>query len=585
MKKIYLTLGLSVLLAGANAQQKKQSKQKTTAIENSIKTARANHGASTQAVIWSNDFSSAATWTMTAGAGTTALWSIGTTPGAGTYSIGLIASTTAANGFALFDSDNDCSGNQIAHLTTTSSINLVGHPTVRLKFQQLYREDADSTRIGISTNGTTWAYLPINTTYTADAMSANPETVKVDISSVAGNQATVWVRFTYYSPTAASTWGASYGTNNGCGYNWLVDDAVIEDIPAIDAAITKATIAAPDCDLTSTEKVILNIKNNGIAAMTGFSLSYKVNLLTPVTETYTGSVAAGATATYTFTGMANFSAPGVVQTVATAITLTGDADPSNDKDTARTENLIPTVDTLNENFDGTSAMLGWSYAGANQGAWYFSGINHSAPAALGFNNGAAIVTGIDDWVFTNCVNLTAVTSYYLSYWGVVPTSTLTTYDALITTKIGNNNTIASMTTSIGSDVLDSLAYKYYRHVFTVPTTGTYNVGFHVQPNNQDTWFRIDDVILGKNQTTGINSIANSKDLSVYPNPTTGVLNIVTSATKATVEFYNAMGQHVMSKTLTNGANSIDMSGLSNGVYSVRIMQNNTFTVGKIIKTN
>ena len=46
-----------------------------------------------------------------------------------------------------------------------------------------------------------------------------------------------------------------------------------------------------------------------------------------------------------------------------------------------------------------------------------------------------------------------------------------------------------------------------------------------------------------------------------------------------------MGQNIMSKTLVNGLNTIDIGNLSNGVYSIQIMQNNTLTVGKIIKTN
>jgi hypothetical protein len=55
--------------------------------------------------------------------------------------------------------------------------------------------------------------------------------VSLNITSVAGNQATVWIRFTFYSTTAA------FGTNGGCAYAWMVDDISLEDAPDFDLQI------------------------------------------------------------------------------------------------------------------------------------------------------------------------------------------------------------------------------------------------------------------------------------------------------------------------------------------------------------
>jgi hypothetical protein len=580
MKKLYFTLGLGVLLMGANAQQKVKTKQKFAG--EPVATKARNGHATPQATIWSDDFSVASNWTMTHTGTTTAAnadWTIGTTPGAGTYSIGAIASTSASNGYALFDSDANCSGDQIANMTTTNSFSTLGHSAVRLRFQQFYEKWYDSTRVYVSNNGTTWTRFAINDAVAQNVPTANPDNVTIDISSVAANQATVWIRFTFYSPASV------YGANAGCGYNWLIDDAIVEDIPAADGAITAVSISAPDCDLTSTEKVMVDIKNNGAAPLTGFSVSYKVNALAAVVETYTASIAAGATATYTFNATADFSAPGVVQMVATSLTVTADSDPSNDKDTAYTEDLVPTVDTLSETLETTSRLLGWAFLGNNPGAWYLSGVQHTASgtAALGFNNGATVTTGIDDWAMTSCVHLTAGTTYFVEYWSVVPTNTVSTYDATLDIKIGNDNTIAAMTQSIATVTVNTSAYTMHHHTFTVSATGNYNVGFHVTPGAAPgTWFRMDDINIGREPSSGV-KVVNGKELSVYPNPTTGVLNINATAANATVEFYNAMGQNVMSKSLTNGANAIDMTGLSSGVYSVRIIQNGTATITKVIK--
>ena len=582
MKKIYFTVGLGVLLMSANAQQNRVTKRKFAPIESSVRSARnINHGASTMSTIWSDDFSSAATWLASHATGTTDDWSLGTT--AGSAGLGTFASTTAANGFGLFDSNHGCSGNEIAYLTTATSINLSTHAAVRLNFQQLYARYADSTRIDVSTNGTTWTSFPINEQYADNGTSANPETVSVDISSVAGNQATVWIRFTYYSPSSV------FGSSAGCGYTWQVDDAYIEDIPTADASITAVNVPLPDCDLTNSEPISVDVKNNGLTAISAFSLSYNVNGGTLVTETYTGSIAVGATATYTFTGTANLSASGVVQTIAASVSLTGDGNAANNKDTSYTEKLIPTIDTLSNNFDASGALLGWYFEGNNYSSWYLSGNQHTTggSASLAFNNGGSITTGIDDWAFSTCVNLTAGTSYYLEYWGNVPSSTTTTLtcDALIETKFGSNNTSTVMTGSIAVDTINVATFAKHHHNFTVPTTGTYNIGFHAKPYQNTTWFRIDDVVLGKNSTTGIKTLVNNANLSIYPNPTNGVLNVSTTATTATLEIFNIMGQNVASKTLNNGNNTIDISSLSNGVYSVQVMQNNVLTVSKIIKTN
>jgi hypothetical protein len=94
--------------------------------------------------------------------------------------------------------------------------------------------------------------------------------------------------------------------------------------------------------------------------------------------------------------------------------------------------------------------------------------------------------------------------------------------------------------------------------------------------------RYDDINITKVTTTGIKSNVASNG-SVYPNPTNGVLNIHTTAANASVEFYNAMGQNVMSKSLTNGTNTIDMNGLSSGVYTVRLIQDGASTITKVIK--
>jgi len=77
---------------------------------------------------------------------------------------------------------------------------------------------------------------------------------------------------------------------------------------------------------------------------------------------------------------------------------------------------------------------------------------------------------------------------------------------------------------------------------------------------------------------GINDV-NAMNVRLYPNPTTGNLYIDVEGLQK-VEVIDAVGRVIL--TQTNG-NSIDMSNLANGIYSVRVMANGKTTVKKVVK--
>jgi len=188
------------------------------------------------AIIWSDDFSNPGNWTINTpvGTGVGKDWVIGTGGPAGAFAIPTILSTTAANGFALFDSDFNCSYDQIADITTSLPINCSAYPFVRLNFEQQYLRYRDSTFVFVSNDGFAWTKYPVNVAVTGDyGYSVNPENIKVDISATAGGQATVWVRFQFYSPN-------SLGFGSGCNYAWMVDDVSITELPLNELVIDRA---------------------------------------------------------------------------------------------------------------------------------------------------------------------------------------------------------------------------------------------------------------------------------------------------------------------------------------------------------
>ena len=83
--------------------------------------------------------------------------------------------------------------------------------------------------------------------------------------------------------------------------------------------------------------------------------------------------------------------------------------------------------------------------------------------------------------------------------------------------------------------------------------------------------------------TGLSELENS--LKLYPNPTSGVLNIE-GAGMTSVEVYNAIGQRVMMKEVDGDSAQLDTESLGNGVYFIRIhandgsILNRTFSVAR-----
>jgi Secretion system C-terminal sorting domain len=178
-------------------------------------------------LLWQDDFSNAANWTIgTTGQGTFIIGD-NTHPemvGNGSMYLGSMASTTAANGFAFFNGIQyglaEIADPQNSTVTS-NPIDLTGIPLIILSFEQRYRAfNYDQTFVEASLDGgVTWSFSEeVNTALEVNALSVQ-NTVTVHIPT--NGSANTLIRFRWYNTSDDNQFGSGYG--------WCVDDVEIRE--------------------------------------------------------------------------------------------------------------------------------------------------------------------------------------------------------------------------------------------------------------------------------------------------------------------------------------------------------------------
>ncbi len=242
MKKLLLLLTMGSIGLAASAQHLRQS---STAKVNPHKMVQQNEAAAqtfaTSAVghkgtlpaFYTQDFNGGIPmgWTSTGG------WHHTTVASTSAYHLAALASTTASNGWMIFDSDSlgtACSCAPTGYLQS-APISCTGHTSVRLNFQELYRSFYDSCVIWVSTSSTFGSYtrypIATNAGLSTNSSTANPETVHINITTAAASQPTVYIRFVYYG-------------YNGGSYSWNIDDVNLTELDPHDVSIRLSSLVS-----------------------------------------------------------------------------------------------------------------------------------------------------------------------------------------------------------------------------------------------------------------------------------------------------------------------------------------------------
>ena len=90
------------------------------------------------------------------------------------------------------------------------------------------------------------------------------------------------------------------------------------------------------------------------------------------------------------------------------------------------------------------------------------------------------------------------------------------------------------------------------------------------------------VVIGEQATASIDK-NNLLEISLYPNPAKGALNISALNTIKTAAIYNILGKLVMSIDINKNSESIDVSNLSSGMYLIKYTIENATGTAKFIK--
>jgi hypothetical protein len=647
MNKLYIpALALALVGADAHAQSsvgndKAASKRYDgTTIVTRRTTPTMQAGGTQRDVIWSNDFSNPSDWVVgTVEGASDDTWVIGTTGPTGPYAgqVGTIASTTAANGFALFDSDLLCSGNQEATLTLATPVDLTNYSGLLLTFEQNYKRFYDNVWVDWSVDGTNWNPIQLNADMDHGGTAAatdNPQLTTVNMSAL-GGVATAYIRFRFESRPGSEDplGGGTYPDNLvGCAYSWMVDDVGFITLPEYEIQMNYAYNSTtgtgeeygriPSSQLPATMNIGAELYNLGQNEQTGVTVevAYSDAGGTPVPG-FAGSLPVdpiGSDQSAIADGDINIPsglAPGLYSATfeIEGDNLSLDNDPSNNSGTRNfevTDNLY-SVDAIGNHPEGTETLSQFGTASFtdNTDVYYMSmyyitnnftatGVEVKLGPASVAADGASIEAFLLDTASITVLPASVSTwlngassgVHVLTQGDVDAGGVVLPFDVAVPLAPGAYFAVVHVT---GSGTLASENAEdgevYILDDTTVPQPGWTSAIFIPTDFNDDgtegrhsyTNGNAYAIRLSNNASIGMQEMTELTGVSLFPNPTNGVFRISSDRTDVLfVEITDALGKVVYTTNFSAMA-TVDLSKMAAGVYSVAVSSATERTVQRV----
>lgn len=97
---------------------------------------------------------------------------------------------------------------------------------------------------------------------------------------------------------------------------------------------------------------------------------------------------------------------------------------------------------------------------------------------------------------------------------------------------------------------------------------------------------VDSIGLVFNTQTGVNTIANNLNITISPNPASGLitLNNYSNIPSAVFSLYDVTGRKLTQQKIAEGANNMELTGIPAGIYIYRVQDENStvIKIGKIV---
>lgn len=220
------------------------------------------------------------------------VWIHTTSGPAGPFATDPLNSSTAGNGWIVFDSDLNCNDPQGQDAWLISpALDASGLEVVFLSFETYYRSFNDQPKIRVGTDLNdlaSWGAIEVFPGIEANEFgglvdgdpSLNPQEIDINLSEFAAGESTFYFAFQFESSSST----ANGGNLTGCGYSWQVDDVVVVDVdlrPANDMQVNQFHAVPPNAQVPASQVspfgFIADVANVGSEDQSNATLSMTIN--------------------------------------------------------------------------------------------------------------------------------------------------------------------------------------------------------------------------------------------------------------------------------------------------------------------